>query len=102
MSRRRVQQTRSSGPESEGEPAPRSASSAPASGVVRKEDFDAELAGLTPSWTAVNAYLSRGEHRVWVEAHAARSPAFAEVLAALRNDHEERLMVRRGPRRSLR
>ncbi|APR80293.1 Hypothetical protein A7982_05640 [Minicystis rosea] len=43
-----------------------------------------------PPWPIVHAYLTTGEHCLWVEGWAARSPAFAEVLAALRNDHEER------------
>jgi hypothetical protein len=38
----------------------------------------------------VLAYLARGEHQERVEGHAATSRAFAEVLAALRNDQEER------------
>ena len=64
--------------------------SSPVSGIVRKEELDAELAGDAPPWSAVRAYLARGEHRAWVEAHATRSRAFAEVLAALRNDAEDR------------
>jgi hypothetical protein len=43
-----------------------------------------------PPWDVVHAYLTRGEHRVWVETFASTSPAFADALAALRNDHEER------------
>jgi hypothetical protein len=66
-----------------------------ASGIVRKDDFDGELAGEAPPWHVVYAYLSEGAHRAWVEAHAQRSRAFAEVLAALRNDHEERSETRR-------
>jgi hypothetical protein len=58
---------------------------APRSGVVRREG-----AGDPPPWEVVSAYLARGEHRAWVEAHAEQSQAFAEVLAALRIDHEER------------
>jgi hypothetical protein len=66
------------------------ASHAPASGVVRKDELDAELAGDAPPWSATRAYLARGEHAAWIEAHAARSRAFAEVLAALQNDDDER------------
>ena len=65
------------------------------SGIVRKEDFDAQLAREAPPWHVVHAYLSEGQHREWVEAHARSSRAFAEVLAALRNDHEERREHRR-------
>ena len=43
-----------------------------------------------PPWPIVEAYLTTGAHCGWVEGWAARSPAFAEVLAALQNDHEER------------
>jgi hypothetical protein len=60
------------------------------SGVVRKDELDPERTAGPPPWAVVRAYLSRGDHRAWVEAHAARSPAFAEVLAALRHDDEER------------
>jgi hypothetical protein len=48
-----------------------------------------------PPWDVVLAYLSRGEHRYWVEGWAARTPAFRDVLEALRNDHEERTASRR-------
>ncbi|MFT3768867.1 MAG: hypothetical protein QM820_25775 [Minicystis sp.] len=48
-----------------------------------------------PPWSVVHAYLTSGAHRAWVEGHAARSPAFADVLEALRNDHEERIAPRR-------
>jgi hypothetical protein len=65
----------------------------PASGIWRKEP---EGEGDVPSSAVVSAYLARGEHRAWVEAYAARSRAFAEVLAALRSDHEERAAARRG------
>jgi hypothetical protein len=43
-----------------------------------------------PSWVVVERYLLHGEHREWVEGYASESPSFADVLAALRNDHEER------------
>lgn len=62
----------------------------PASGVVRREELEAELYDVAPPWTVVHAYLARGEHHRWVEHYASRSRAFAEVLEALRNDHEER------------
>lgn len=58
------------------------------SGVLIKDLAD--VPDRAPPWSIVEAYLSRGEHRYWVEGWAARSPAFADVLAALRNDHEER------------
>jgi hypothetical protein len=72
--------------EAPAEPAPTS----PVSGVVRKDDLDAWQDGDAPPWPVVQAYLERGEQREWIEAHAAGSPAFAAVLAALRNDAEER------------
>lgn len=50
----------------------------------------AEQPDRAPPWPVVAEYLARGEHRYWVEGWAARSPAFAEVLTALRNDHDER------------
>ena len=77
---------------------PRSKTRSPAeasSGIVLKEEFDAQLAGEAPPWHVVHAYLSEGHHRDWVEAHAQRSRAFAEVLTALRNDHDERREQRR-------
>jgi hypothetical protein len=43
-----------------------------------------------PPWQVVRAYVMRGEHRDWVEGHAARSPAFRDVLEALRNDEDDR------------
>jgi hypothetical protein len=60
--------------------------------VLKEGEVDDEV----PAWPVVAAYLARGEHRARVEAYAARSRAFAEVLAALRSDHEERAAVRRG------
>ena len=54
-------------------------------GLVNEVDPETQ-----PPWSVVNAYLTEGEHGLWVEGWAARSPAFAEVLMALRNDHEER------------
>ena len=57
---------------------------APASGVVRREDLDG-----APPWDVVRDYLEHGDHADWVEAHAQRSRAFADVLAALRNDRDE-------------
>jgi hypothetical protein len=92
MSQPRGVETRSGDPESppgEAE-AGKAASFAPASGIVRREDLEAELFGGAPPWAVVNAYLTRGEHCAWVEAHAARSRAFVDVLAALRNDQDER------------
>ncbi len=77
------------------EPSPASAPAgaspaSPVSGVVCKDELDAWEAADAPPWGVVRAYLDRGEQRAWVEGHAARSPAFAQVLAALRNDAEER------------
>jgi hypothetical protein len=89
--RRREDACRSEAPA----PSPPTPAAPAASGIVRRDEFDAELAGETPPWEVVYAYLSRGEHHAWVEAHAERSRAFAEVLAALRNDHEERREARR-------
>jgi hypothetical protein len=73
---------------------PSSTSIIPESGVVPLGSSNPDEA---PPWTVVHAYLTRGEHAAWVEAHAARSRAFADVLAALRNDAEERQeRARRG------
>jgi hypothetical protein len=58
----------------------------PESGVMRREPDDEADA---PPWDVVRAYLDHGAHAERVEAYAAGSPAFAEVLAALRNDQEE-------------
>jgi len=63
------------------------------SGVISKglaDEIDRE-----PPWDIVQSYLTRGEHGFWVEAWAARSPAFRDVIDALRNDHEERAARRR-------
>ena len=57
----------------------------PESGVVRREDDGAGA----PPWHVVRDYLDHGAHAETVEAYAARSRAFADVLAALRNDEEE-------------
>jgi hypothetical protein len=65
----------------------------PASGIVRREDLEDDP-DAPPPWAVVQAYLTRGEHRARVEAHAQRSRAFAEVLEALRNDQEERQEAR--------
>lgn len=43
-----------------------------------------------PPWEVVQAYVLRGDHREWVEIHAARSPAFCDVIEALRNDEDDR------------
>lgn len=56
----------------------------------------AEVVEQKPPWDVVHAYLERGEHRYWVEGWAARSPAFRDVLDALRNDHEEHAPPRRS------
>lgn len=71
------------------------------SGVVPRglvfDDEGTAAQGGAPPWDVVNAYLTNGDHRLWVETHAARSPAFAEVLAALRNDRDEaRARAQRG------
>jgi hypothetical protein len=72
--------------------APERESSAFESGVIAKVQRDE---GRQPPWDIVLAYLERGEHQHWVEAWAARTPAFRDVLDALRNDHEERASARR-------
>ena len=59
------------------------------SGVVPRGLVFEAAPDETPPWEVVHAYLAEGEHRFWVEAHAARSSAFADVLAALRNDRAE-------------
>lgn len=60
------------------------------SGVIPKDLTEQSAPEGAPPWPVVHAYLDSGAHRLWVEGWAARSPAFADVLAALRNDHEER------------
>ena len=106
MSLKRCAEPRADDPQSGAGGAGKTAPTAPASGIVRRDDFDAEAAGGTPPWAVVHAYLTSGEHRAWVEAHAQRSRAFAEVVEALRNDHEARRQEmhalpsrRRKPRR---
>ncbi len=81
-------------PRKELAPAPLSTppSSMPRSGVIPRVPSSAEV----PPWTVVHAYLTHGEHAAWVEAHAAQSRAFADVLAALRHDIEERKERARG------
>lgn len=64
------------------------ARSALESGVLRKGML-AELE-QEPPWQVVREYVLQGEHREWVEGHAARSPAFRDVLEALRNDEDDR------------
>ena len=66
------------------------------SGIVHKDGYDADPRE-TPPWEVVHAYLARGEHRAWVEGHAALSRAFADVLAALQNDQEERAQMHGPP-----
>lgn len=58
------------------------------SGVLQKGELEA--LERPPPWQIVRAYVVRGEHRAWVEGHAARSPAFRDVLEALRNDEDDR------------
>jgi hypothetical protein len=58
------------------------------SGVLPKGMLD-EL-DKPPPWEIVQAYLTRGEHREWVEGYAARAPAFRDVIEALRNDEDDR------------
>jgi hypothetical protein len=60
------------------------------SGVIEKDLPEQTAPDGAPPWPVVHAYLESGAHRLWVEGWATRSPAFADVLAALRNDHEER------------
>jgi hypothetical protein len=57
----------------------------PDSGVVRREDDE----NGAPPWDVVRDYLDHGDHAERVEGYAAASPAFADVLAALRNDQED-------------
>jgi hypothetical protein len=89
MSGKRSADTRADDPQCAAGPG-KPGSPAPASGIVRRDELDAESSGGAPPWRVVHAYLARGEHRAWVEAHAHRSRAFAEVVEALRNDHEAR------------
>jgi hypothetical protein len=72
---------------------------APVSGVVVAGAVDEAGRALAPPFSVVLAYLSRGEHREWVEAYALHSRAFADVLSAMRNDHEEREAERQARRR---
>lgn len=67
------------------------AASALESGVLTKGMMDELAPERQPPWEVVLAYLQQGEHRLWVETHAARSAPFADVLRALQNDHEERV-----------
>lgn len=64
------------------------------SGVLRKGLLE-ELE-TPPPWQVIRSYLLKGEHRDWVEGHAARSPAFRDVLEALRNDEDDRRYKRRS------
>ena len=89
MSVHRSAETRADDPQAAAGPG-KPGSPAPASGIVRRDELEAEASGDAPPWTVVHAYLTSGEHRAWVEAHAQRSRAFAEVVEALRNDHEAR------------
>jgi len=66
-----------------------------ASGVVPKGMFDASGELCPPPWSVVRSFVLTGEHRDWIEAYIERSPAFADVLEALANDHEERTEARR-------
>jgi hypothetical protein len=60
------------------------------SGVIPKDLTDEVDPDHEPPWPVVQAYLATGEHRLWVEGWAARSPSFADVLEALRHDDEDR------------
>jgi hypothetical protein len=51
---------------------------------------EAEVPGQPP-WSVIQRYLTHGEHRGWVEGHAATSVAFADVIEALRQDQRARL-----------
>jgi len=64
------------------------------SGIVPRETADQMEPERAPPWAVMKAYLSTGEHHAWVEGWAARSPAFADVLAALRHDQDERASAR--------
>ncbi len=74
----------------------------PESGVLPCGSVGDDGAAGPPPFSVVLAYLTRGDHAAWVEAYAARSRAFADVLAAMRNDHEERVAGRRAKRRASR
>jgi hypothetical protein len=70
------------------------------SGVVPKALLDEVLKNETPDWpegedppwTIVERYLSDGSHRARIEAHAARSRPFRDVLRALLNERSPRLL----------
>lgn len=64
------------------------------SGVINKSLLEGVDLDRAPPWSVVDRYLATGEGRAWVEGFALRSPAFADVLEALRNDEEERLAAR--------
>jgi hypothetical protein len=49
-------------------------------------ELDLRRCTARPPWELVERYLRTGKHHAWVEDHEARSPAFAEVLAAMRED----------------
>ncbi len=78
-------------------------SSAPArpfdSGVVPKSLLDEVLRaeapewpeGQDPPWAVVERYLADGSYRARIEAHAARSRPFRDVLRALLNERSPRL-----------
>jgi hypothetical protein len=70
------------------------AKSALESGVIFRGDIDQPEG--QPPWSAVREYVLYGEHSAWVEGWAMRSPAFADVLEALRHDQEERYAARRA------
>jgi len=53
---------------------------------IRRPDIDPWPEGEDSSWSIVERYLSDGSQRERVEAHAARSRAFRDVLRALRNE----------------
>ncbi len=72
-----------------------------ASGVVPRGMYDASGELCAPPWSVVRAFVLTGANHDWIAAYAERSPAFADVLEALANDHEERAEARRRshPRR---
>jgi hypothetical protein len=53
---------------------------------LRRPDSDPWPEGEDPPWSVVERYLSDGSQGERIEAHAARSRAFRDVLRALRNE----------------
>lgn len=66
------------------------------SGIIPREITDQMEPDRAPPWAVMETYLSTGEHHHWVEGWAARSPAFADVLTALRHDQDDRASARKS------